>query len=79
MRNGNYELREIEHKEEAKRKAKNQRNQTQRESKEMRKARQRFKKVCLEKCGKIEKALTKNETCSPIRKGHVAMMHATLP
>ena len=62
-----------------KRKAKNQRNQTQNESKEMKKERQRVKKVCLEKCGKIEKALTKNENRSPAKKGHVATMRATLP
>jgi len=45
----------------------------------MKKERQRVKKVCLEKCGKIEKALTENKTCSPIKKGHVATMHATPP
>ena len=62
-----------------KRKAKNQRNQTQRESKEMRKETQRVKKVCLEKCGKIEKAFIGNKTRSPARKGHVTTMHATPP
>ena len=62
-----------------KRKAKNQRKQTQNESKEMKKERQRVKKVCLEKCEKIEKALTRNENRSPARKGHVATMCATPP
>lgn len=45
----------------------------------MKKERQRVKKVCLEKCGKTEKALTRNKTCSLIRKGHVATMRAMLP
>ena len=45
----------------------------------MRKERQRVKEACLEKCGKTEKAFIGNETCLPIKKGHVAMMRATPP
>ena len=76
---GNDELREIEHREKVRRKAKNQRNRIQGESNEMRKERQRVKKVCLGKCGKTEKALTGNETGLLVKRGHMATMQATLP
>ena len=79
MCSGNDELREIEHREKVKRKAKNKGNRTQRESKEVRKERQKVKKACLGKCGKTKKALTGNETSSLVKGGHVATMRAMLP